>query len=360
MEKKRKRASFTIPPSPKDREPESEAVLHSPKQVVEVVSEQEEPDSYTEQRVPSAPHTQEPPVHNYSGIKTNLYDEEEAQEMRRTVREVPKIVVETPTVVVERPKVVEIHEDTESYEQASYQAERPAHRHIASSVTHDSPQEVTVVASAEPEEVHTPPVRVLNHEDTEDGAKEQKATVAELFGKGHESPMPEITVHHGKAPKGMLLWGITMLAIAIGVGGGLILFTTPKQPVSQTPSVTVNPTAQPTQSSVVVVATPTPTPALTPQITKKDLKVQVQNGGGVVGAGSKMKSLLEDKGYTVTDVRNADNYSYDVTTIKIKGSKMQSLTALKTDLGSDYTISTTDATLAESSAYDVVVIVGKK
>lgn len=356
MEKKRKRASFTVPSSPKEIAPETEAepTLYPPKQVVEVVTEEEEAPRRSAPKVQvleeeSRPHHAPQPVPHH-----HVEEEEEGE-----VVEVPSVIVETPKVVVQKPKVVEIVDDIEEDEYPK-QVERP--RHIASSVTNDTPEEVTVVASAEPEEEHisSPQVKVLSHDGAEREESEQKKTVAELFGRGPESPMPEITVHRNKKPQGILLWAITMLAIAIGVGGGLILFTTPKSssPTKQ-PSVNTQTTPSVQPTAMVVVATPTPTTAPAP-VSRKDLKVQVQNGGGVVGAGSKMKNFLEDKGYTVSDVRNADDYTHESTTIQVKSSKSGALPLLKTDLGTDYTVSTAEATLPESSAYDAVVVVGKK
>src|SRR5438034_1154351 len=72
--------------------------------------------------------------------------------------------------------------------------------------------------------------------------EEQKERVAELFGKTSQSGMPEITVHKSSNTKSLVIWALTMIAIAIGVGGGLVLFTNRNT----------------TSSPVIVETTPTP------------------------------------------------------------------------------------------------------
>jgi len=175
--------------------------------------------------------------------------------------------------------------------------------------------------------------------------------------------MPEITVHKSSNTKSLVIWAVTMVAIAVGVGGGLVVFTNRSNQSQNTPVASVSPT--PESGNVPSTISPTIAPTATPKITtkpvvKKDLKVQVQNGGGVAGAGSKMKALLESKGYKVADVGNASSYTYEETEINVKESKAEIRDTLEEDVSESYTVGKIESTLPETSPYDVRVIVGKK
>ena len=111
--------------------------------------------------------------------------------------------------------------------------------------------------------------------------------------------------------------------------------------------------------------TPTPTPAPTPSPSpavpsRGDLKVQVLNGGGTPGSAGKVRKFLEDKGYTVKDVGNAEEYTYQKTEIHVRPDKSAYLDLLKADVSKDYTIGTSSADLSPDSPYDAQVIVGKE
>jgi len=90
------------------------------------------------------------------------------------------------------------------------------------------------------------------------------------------------------------------------------------------------------------------------------VKVSVINGGGTPGAGSKMKTFLEEKGYTVVSVGNAEEYTYTDTEILVKSGKDEFATLLADDLKADYVLGTSSATVEESADYDAQVIVGKE
>jgi hypothetical protein len=118
-----------------------------------------------------------------------------------------------------------------------------------------------------------------------------------------------------------------------------------------------------------MIPKPKPTPTVAPTIApttapvaveRKDIRVKVINGGGVVGAGSKMKTFLEDKGYTVVDVANAKEYTYETTEIVVKSGKESFSKLLSDDLKVDYSLGSSSAVLDESASYDAEVIVGKE
>jgi hypothetical protein len=168
--------------------------------------------------------------------------------------------------------------------------------------------------------------------------------------------MPEITVHKQRQTKGILLWAITMIAIALGVGGGLVLFTTRSNESAQNPAPAIAQTSPTPSPTATIQQTPTPT---MPALKRSEIRIQVLNGGGVAGAGSRMKNFLEEKGYRVVETKNADVYSYESTEIIVKSTKADALSLLSTDLKTEYEVGKTASNLPESSTYDVRVIVGK-
>ncbi|MBU2632278.1 LytR C-terminal domain-containing protein [Patescibacteria group bacterium] len=107
-----------------------------------------------------------------------------------------------------------------------------------------------------------------------------------------------------------------------------------------------------------------PTITIAPTVTKKelarkDLKVEVRNGGGVVGAASKGVAFLKNLGYEIKSSGNAASFNYKDLTIKIKNSKKEFLSLLEEDLKTNYTISSSSADLSEDSSSDALVVIGR-
>ncbi len=205
----------------------------------------------------------------------------------------------------------------------------------------------------------TPPAQVpanqpyVEGNTSETDEKRKEEVVGELFQPKEAEVMPEISMHSQKSSRPIILWAIITLVAALVVGGGI--FVMKNGQTLHLPSIVAVPTPTPTK-------TPTPTPSPTPTISdlKKDsLNIQVLNGGGTPGAATKMKQLLESKGYTVGATGNTDTYTYDQTIISVKSSKQAYLQLLESDLTSSYTLGTSSADLADDVSYDARVIVGK-
>lgn len=384
MEKKRKRPSFTIPstpaPKPVSKPVKEEPVEEEPamKQVVEVVVPKTKPGE-----TPSPINIVIPPqsVVVKQGEETTLEVKSEVkapskQTVEPIMDELPVVdgVDDAPTFKLNDRAQELMDEDDESTVTASATPEgdtvvvrEDAEDDIPESspvkqtievVKEESPKETEIETdeqsdpmpehSEEVSEPVKPPITVHKAPEVSERQQEQ---VAELFGKTSQSVMPEITVHHHSNTRGIILWAITMIAIALGVGGGLILFTS-RSSKEQTPVAVISPT--PTQVQVVPTATPTPVP-----VNKTEIKIQVLNGGGVAGAGGRMRSFLEELGYTVLEAKNAEAYTYENTDIIIKESLASQLETIQKDIAESYEIGETDTTLPESSAYDVRVIVGE-
>lgn len=146
-------------------------------------------------------------------------------------------------------------------------------------------------------------------------------------------------------------------------------------------------TAEPSPTEVEEMITPTPTPEeeeeeeLTPTQAKSptpspttttstsvdkasgldraELRVIIQNGGGVAGAATKASNFLRGLGYNVVSTGNADNFEYESTEISVKSTKKAYLDLLKKDLESEYTIGSATSDYTGTTA-DALVIVGQE
>jgi len=200
--------------------------------------------------------------------------------------------------------------------------------------------------SSENEEV-APPDEVKDEEPQK--KEEEKEVISDLFNKKDTVGIPEISMHKSNSSRTMIIWSTAVITVAVLVGGALFISTKG-----------VN---LPDLSFTMAKPSPTPTeaPSPTPKpVSRGDISIQVLNGGGVVGAASKMKAFLEEKGYTVADTGNTDDYTYDKTAVLVKPGKEAYAALLNEDLADDYTLEATPAALPSDSSYDAQVIVGKE
>lgn len=202
-------------------------------------------------------------------------------------------------------------------------------------------------------EAVSPPISESMEESVEEvkeeGEEKRRVLVDELFQKKEsiDSELaPEISMHKRSPSRSIMTWAIVSIVACIVVGGGLLLFSGKEK----IPSLFTSPT--PTSTSTPI---PSPIPA---ELKKDAITVEVLNGSGVAGVAGKMKTLLEEKGYTVSDTGNADNYKYKNTEIIVKAGKEGYIKLLEEDLQGAYTIGTSAATLEEDAKADVHVIVG--
>ncbi|MEK7532835.1 MAG: LytR C-terminal domain-containing protein [Patescibacteria group bacterium] len=182
----------------------------------------------------------------------------------------------------------------------------------------------------------------------EEVAGDSQKSVESIFEKSNTGVHPEITVV-GKRGPSLGVWVGAMLGVALAIGVSLVLLI---RGPSTLPFMAAQPTPTPEPTAI-----PTPSPATVSRI---DIKVRVTNGGGTPGAGSKMKTFLEGKGYTVASVANADAYTYTQTEISVKSDKAAYKSLLTDDLKADYSLGTASAVITESAPYDAEVIVGKE
>lgn len=94
-----------------------------------------------------------------------------------------------------------------------------------------------------------------------------------------------------------------------------------------------------------------------PVLNKKDLKVRVENGASIAGIASKTQNKLEELGYVVTGIGNAEE-DRENTLVKFKTSKINYKELITTDLKADYELVIEEG-LPETEEYDVLVVLGK-
>jgi hypothetical protein len=181
----------------------------------------------------------------------------------------------------------------------------------------------------------------------EESAEKQKHVVEELFKPATHSEIPEITMGKQQS-KPIIFWALGVVVIALVVGGGLVMFT---RGSFSLPSFSLS---APTPTATLPPSPPTPTP-----LDKELITIQVLNGSGTPGAAGTMQTFLEEKGYTVSDTGNAEEYLFEETEIHVKPSKEAYLAVLEDELSQSYTVGTLKATLSEDETYDVRIIVGK-
>lgn len=261
--------------------------------------------------------------------------EEEIPEEKPEVKVHAKPEVSTPEPVPEVHKKVVEEEPAEEENQEEDLSEKT-----------DEPE----VEAEDKEEDKT---RVKEDASPESEPDKQKSTVEEIFTKKEPLVMPEISIHStGSSKRNMFLWALTMIVITVAIGGGLIIFSGGGS--GGVSGIVLQPTSTPTPT---LTPSPTPVPVA---VNKDELEVQILNGGGVAGAATKMKTFLEEKGYTVSEVGNAEEYTYEQTEVHVKKSVSGNLPEIKKELEEAYTVGAAAEDLPDDSKYDVRVIVGKE
>jgi hypothetical protein len=158
---------------------------------------------------------------------------------------------------------------------------------------------------------------------------------------------PNISIHK-KSIAPIIFWAVGVCILVVAIGVGIITMSKGTFPISF-----ARPTPTPTLA-------PTPLVTPTPEVNKKELEVEILNGSGKAGVAGILKTLLEEKGYTVAGTGNAANYDYAKTEIQVKVDKEAFLSILQVDLTGSYVIGSTSATLKDSLPYNAVIIIGKE
>lgn len=210
----------------------------------------------------------------------------------------------------------------------------------------------------EKEEEFPPESKKESGYETPEERKDSKEVVSGLFHKDDTAVVgyPDISVHKKSSFLPILLWIVVILAVVGGIMAALLYF---KGNDSFSVDTIVSPSAgqseTPTPSSATIEPTPT-----TSALKRSDLTIAVLNGSGKAGAATKMKELLEEKGYMVESTGNAKSFDYDETEIYVKSGKKAYLDLLKEDLKDSYTIGSVSSNLDEDSSASARIIIGKE
>lgn len=239
-------------------------------------------------------------------------------------------------------------------EEKPEETKRPAVTQVVEVVEEDisvSPEPVSApVREEEPEAPSELPESAFEEEASKENAT-RKSMVEELYTtEKRANVMPEISMHKNGSRKPLMVWAIVTIIVALLTGG--ILFAASKK--TSVPSLFARPTPTPTPAPT---PSPTPTPA---EVDKASFEIQVLNGGGTPGAAGKMKTALEDLGYTVASTGNTEDYTYETTEIHGKENMKDAVANLKEDLKDSYSLGTVDTSLNASASADVQIIVGKE
>lgn len=146
--------------------------------------------------------------------------------------------------------------------------------------------------------------------------------------------------------RSFMWWGIFMAAALFGFGASLFFYYKMFQK---------NPKETDTVNQVLI-----PTQVIPTQVDLSSFSIQILNGSGIKGEAAKVKSLLEESGFKVSEVGNAETSEYKETIIQKKDNVNDVfLDELTGELGKNYVVQVSSKS-AEKEDSDVVVIVGSE
>jgi len=114
--------------------------------------------------------------------------------------------------------------------------------------------------------------------------------------------------------------------------------------------------------SPLTPASPIASPEATSEanLNKSEPKIRILNGSGTAGVASVVKDLLEENGWTVSSIGNADSFDFEQTVLRFKSTFKNFGNLLTEDLSDDYSVITSNDNLEATDSADIEVIVGSK
>ena len=103
-----------------------------------------------------------------------------------------------------------------------------------------------------------------------------------------------------------------------------------------------------------------PSPLSESEVDKAQPAIRVLNGSGIAGLASSAKDFLENVGWRVTSVGNAQAYDFDQTQIRLKDDFAKYQEALVGDLSDKYSVKVSSDSLSSTDSADIEITVGKK
>lgn len=143
-------------------------------------------------------------------------------------------------------------------------------------------------------------------------------------------------------------WIILLIFIIIGAIAASAFFFLTREPAEEDTDTEITTTSFPTEE---------PSPTDEP-VDRTEYSIEVLNGSTVEGEAGRLQETLEDEGFTVDSVANADNSDYTTTIIQAKDGVSEAyLEELREILEESYVLGTAE-TLDEADENDVVIIIG--
>ena len=152
------------------------------------------------------------------------------------------------------------------------------------------------------------------------------------------------------------LW---LLIILIIIGALVFAFFRGIGPFAQFKKATEQTEASPTPEVLVSNPSPDASPQ-TEEIDRKVPQIRVLNGSGVAGVASSFKDFIEELGYKVVSIGNANNYDYTQTEVRFKDDFKNYEQTLVSDLSDNYSVTVGSSDLESSDSADIEIIVGSK
>lgn len=117
--------------------------------------------------------------------------------------------------------------------------------------------------------------------------------------------------------------------------------------------------ASPTPSpSPIALSSPAAEESPATDLDRSEVSVRVLNGSGVSGKAASVRDFLEELGWTVDSIGNADADDYATTEVRYKEEFEDFADLIVEDLSSDYDASASTDTLDSTASADIEVIVG--
>ena len=226
--------------------------------------------------------------------------------------------------------------------------EAARHRMVVEEVTEVKPEAEAKVEETKPtildEAAKVSSQDLMNNDNVQIVNEEKPVTHAAPV---NVPPPPSENVEKQKSPVAwILIPGIFLLGAILG---GVVFYQKGINTINVTESPTPVATATPT-------ATPTASPSAKVDVSKFD--VAIYNGSGIAGEAGKVKTLLEDAGFSVTSTGNAATYDYTKTIIKAKSTVDATVLKMVKDALSKSYVVGDNQTLSSSSTTDIQIVVG--
>jgi hypothetical protein len=181
-------------------------------------------------------------------------------------------------------------------------------------------------------------------EDTKSGNVQSASdSNGETEGRGDDKPWGDVPSDNGS--HNIMIFIVVVLITIVVAGGGYFFLNSMGSKFFSKPT----PTPAPTKA-------PTPTAAA---VDKSEYQIEVLNGSGVAGAAAEAQEMLEDEGFTVESIGNADESDLVETEIAAQEDVSKNyLNELVQALAQQYIVATGINELDGSEDVDVIVTVG--